>query len=104
MPDLPETTSLAAAQREDEIRRLAYQFWEEEGKPEGRAFVHWDRACLVMMSLLDDQPTDQPVWLQQNAEQSPSASVPAKSDSNVKADINASVEDLRKRVAGKASG
>jgi hypothetical protein len=26
------------------IRRLAYTFWELEGRPEGRGDVHWHRA------------------------------------------------------------
>ncbi len=29
------------ANREDEIRARAYQLWEEEGRPEGRAEQHW---------------------------------------------------------------
>ncbi|SCM75848.1 conserved hypothetical protein [uncultured Pleomorphomonas sp.] len=29
------------ADREDEIRARAYQLWEEEGRPEGRAEQHW---------------------------------------------------------------
>lgn len=30
-----------AANRDDEIRARAYQLWEEEGRPEGRAAQHW---------------------------------------------------------------
>ena len=29
------------ANRDDEIRTRAYQLWEEEGRPEGRAEQHW---------------------------------------------------------------
>ncbi|PKR89922.1 hypothetical protein CXZ10_07010 [Pleomorphomonas diazotrophica] len=29
------------ANRDDEIRARAYQLWEEEGRPEGRAEQHW---------------------------------------------------------------
>ncbi len=29
---------------EDQVRALAYQFWLEEGRPEGRAEIHWQRA------------------------------------------------------------
>ena len=29
---------------EERIRRRAYQMWLEEGKPEGRAEDHWDKA------------------------------------------------------------
>jgi len=30
--------------KEDRIRQLAHKFWLDEGKPEGRATEHWDRA------------------------------------------------------------
>lgn len=30
---------------EERIRRRAYQLWEAEGRPEGRAQAHWARAC-----------------------------------------------------------
>jgi len=30
--------------RDDEIRRMAYALWEREGRPEGRALDHWQRA------------------------------------------------------------
>lgn len=29
------------ADRDDKIRARAYQLWEEEGRPEGRAEQHW---------------------------------------------------------------
>jgi hypothetical protein len=29
---------------EERVRRRAYRMWQEEGCPEGRADVHWDRA------------------------------------------------------------
>jgi hypothetical protein len=32
------------ADRQDRIRRRAYQIWEEEGWPEGRQVEHWTRA------------------------------------------------------------
>jgi len=31
-------------QYEDAIRARAYQFWIEEGRPEGRHDIHWQRA------------------------------------------------------------
>jgi Protein of unknown function (DUF2934) len=30
--------------REESIRQLAHKFWEEEGRPDGRAEAHWLRA------------------------------------------------------------
>ena len=29
---------------DDQIRELAHKIWESEGKPEGRALVHWEQA------------------------------------------------------------
>ncbi len=31
--------------REDRIRRRAYEIWEREGRPDGRASEHWYRAA-----------------------------------------------------------
>lgn len=40
-----ETPSHAAENAQDEwIRQRAYQIWEEEGRPDGRALDHWLRA------------------------------------------------------------
>ena len=32
-------------QREDQIRQRAYELWEQEGRPEGREYAHWDEAA-----------------------------------------------------------
>jgi hypothetical protein len=31
--------------REERIRRRAYQLWQQDGCPEGRALDHWDKAA-----------------------------------------------------------
>lgn len=31
--------------RDQRIRERAYRLWEEEGRPEGRADIHWDKAA-----------------------------------------------------------
>jgi hypothetical protein len=31
--------------REDKVRERAYEIWEREGRPEGLAHHHWDRAA-----------------------------------------------------------
>jgi len=33
---------------EDEIRELAYQLWQEDGCPEGRAEEHWAKARALL--------------------------------------------------------
>jgi hypothetical protein len=32
-------------EHQERIRRRAYQLWEQEGRPEGRADEHWDKAA-----------------------------------------------------------
>jgi hypothetical protein len=29
---------------QDSLREIAYAFWEQEGRPEGRSAVHWELA------------------------------------------------------------
>ena len=48
---------------EEQKRLIAYQLWEEEGRPEGKAEEHWDRACLVVMSLTEGEAAPSPVWI-----------------------------------------
>jgi DNA-binding GntR family transcriptional regulator len=43
--DQHPSTSAAASHPEEEIARLAYRYYEEEGRPEGRAEEHWRRAA-----------------------------------------------------------
>ena len=40
-----------AGHREQRIRELAYQMWEAEGRPEGRAEHYWNRA----QELIEDE-------------------------------------------------
>jgi len=35
------------------VRERAYQIWEEEGWPEAREQLHWDRATREMQALRD---------------------------------------------------
>lgn len=43
------------------IRELAYQMWEIEGRPEGRALEHWVRAeRKVLSNGADEHPHDEP--------------------------------------------
>lgn len=77
MIESPETTTSPPADMEERKRQLAYQFWEEEGRPEGRAEEHWEKACLVVMSLEEDGAEAQaPEWLSRKQEAEPPAKVP----------------------------
>jgi hypothetical protein len=33
---------------EQRIRERAYQIWEHEGRPDGRAEHHWEQACALI--------------------------------------------------------
>ena len=48
---------------EERKRMIAHQMWEDEGQPEGQAERHWSQACLVIMTLTDDQEIENPEWL-----------------------------------------
>jgi Protein of unknown function (DUF2934) len=43
---------LADTEREERIRQKAYQLWEEDGSPDGRADEYWHRA----REMLDQEP------------------------------------------------
>jgi hypothetical protein len=48
-------------EREERIRLKAYQLWEEEGCPDGREDIHWDRAT-ELIAIEDNQHlTTQPL-------------------------------------------
>ncbi|MCZ7658243.1 MAG: DUF2934 domain-containing protein [Xanthobacteraceae bacterium] len=46
---------------EERIRKRAYQLWEEEGCPEGRADAHWDKAAELVAIEDSQQQTTRPV-------------------------------------------
>lgn len=44
---------------EERIRARAHRLWEEEGRPEGRAHVHWEQAR-TLVAIEDDKSTLKP--------------------------------------------
>lgn len=50
--NLPDHQSLP----EQQIRELAYQIWESEGKPHGQDARHWDIACKLAAESLAPAP------------------------------------------------
>ena len=43
--DLDDSTRIMVKRsRAERIRRRAYEIWEHEGRPEGRALAHWEQA------------------------------------------------------------
>lgn len=45
---------------EARIRQKAHALWEEEGRPEGRAQEHWDKAR-ILVAIEDDRSSLKPV-------------------------------------------
>jgi hypothetical protein len=41
---------------EERVQVRAYEIWEREGRPEGRAQEHWDQACREL-GIQDDDGT-----------------------------------------------
>lgn len=44
LEDLEDFGRRKASREEERVRRRAYELWEREGRPEGRAGVHWHEA------------------------------------------------------------
>ena len=66
MTKSPITTVISLEELEDRKRALAYQMWEDEGRPEGKAEEHWDRAGLLVMEMDFDASVEMPGWLKRN--------------------------------------
>jgi hypothetical protein len=50
----------AIANRDQRIADLAHQFWEQEGRPEGRAEHHWLRAAAQIDHVSKTAPKRKP--------------------------------------------
>lgn len=83
-------------QKEDRIRQRAYQLWEDDGSPEGRADDYWGRAEAQVNAEGDEAPPEP------TAEQSDKrrvAGVPLQEDGN---DIPAAEGERERRRGGRA--
>ena len=60
--------------RDERIGALAYQIWEEEGRPEGKSEEHWFRACALVDAESVGEQEPLPEWLNSD-EGKPSAKV-----------------------------
>jgi hypothetical protein len=58
----PVAQETRALSRDERIGALAYQIWEEEGRPDGRSEVHWYVAC-EMIDAEDAAAEPLPTWL-----------------------------------------
>lgn len=88
---------------EHDIRTLAHQFWEEDGKPEGKAEEHWNRACLVMFDLdAGDKPEREPEWLKRN-EAAGIAKTMANEKVKAKTESISEIEEIRQRIVSRTA-
>jgi hypothetical protein len=47
-------------QQEDQIRRRAYEFWEREGRPDGRAEDFWEQALRSIVGQARSDTSERP--------------------------------------------
>ena len=66
-----KTLSPPPSTRDERVEMLAFQIWEEAGKPEGRSEEHWYLAC-EMIDAEDAVRQPLPTWLNKQ-EQEPKA-------------------------------
>ena len=60
--------TLTDVELEDRKREIAHQIWIKEGKPEGLAEQHWEKACLVVMTMAEEPGVNPSKWLKPKAE------------------------------------
>ncbi len=62
-------TDSALQSREERVEQLAFQIWEEEGRPDGKAEDHWYLACLIVDGEAAGTSSDVlPTWLSLKSE------------------------------------
>jgi Protein of unknown function (DUF2934) len=71
---------------------IAYQLWEDEGRPDGKAEEHWAQACLVVMTTSDDESGPAPIWLKRDH-----AVTEAEATAETASEQPATVENINKR-------
>ncbi len=59
----------ALQSRDERVGQLAFQIWEEEGRPDGKSEDHWYLACLIVDGEASGTSSEVlPTWLNRNAE------------------------------------
>lgn len=83
-------------------QKLAYQMWEEEGRPEGKSEEHWSQACLVVMSMEESDQSEFPAWLQKLVTEE--AALDASTEEAIIEHVSeTTVEAIRRRISGRAA-
>ena len=67
-----EKTQQAASElptRDERVGHLAFQIWEQEGRPDGKAEDHWYLACTIIDGEAAGTSSEVlPTWLNRNVE------------------------------------
>ena len=64
-----KTLSPPSPNRDERVEMLAFQIWEEAGKPQGRSEEHWYLAC-EMIDAEDAMGQPLPAWLNKQEQES----------------------------------
>ena len=68
----------AAHTRDERVEHLAFQLWEEQGRPEGKSEEHWYIACTIIDGEAAGATSeDLPTWLNRDAETTAKTEKPA---------------------------
>ncbi|MBG1231137.1 DUF2934 domain-containing protein [Aestuariivirga litoralis] len=93
------TPRTEAPSREDRIGQMAYQIWEEEGRPDGKSEEHWFRACAMVDAEEQIQSEPLPTWLKASEEQAEAKTVAI----TPKAEEKPSLEELTRRMKSRSA-
>lgn len=97
---------------EDRKRAIAYQLWENEGRPEGQSEAHWERACeivafeeesrpLPLGQLPKQEPAKEPDWLKRDVAQV--AKKPNLAAPTTREETQDAIEDIKRRIVGRSA-
>lgn len=79
--------------RADEIARLAYDLWEAEGRPDGKADEHWHRASALLATTIEEDPEAPDAMDPPGAEIDPTPADVARDDEPVGAPDDQGLDD-----------
>ncbi len=94
-------TTVDTPSREERIGKLAYQIWEEEGRPEGQHEDHWFRATALIDA--EDQAADAPLPAYLKKEDGVEGPEAAKPVIAGKTDEKPSLEELTRRMRSRTA-
>jgi Protein of unknown function (DUF2934) len=97
---------------EDRKRAIAYQLWENEGRPEGCSETHWELACeivakeeesrpLPLGKVLKQEPASEPNWLKREGHQSGKRLIPPTPTTAEEA--QEAIDDIKRRITGRSA-